>query len=244
MQPFLYWIGVITFKSEALLKIAATEKGTRVGKTENAYIYDFTNDPELKDKKLTIGTKNLDIISKEASLQSYNEYDPHLESKRQKVLIIDAKVYNTPQKRENLINRMKMMLKTTGRFEAEGVYMNERRKISDDYIFNNSGNAEIQIAKPNPEAVRVAYKITDKAVKIPVQWGEYAIEKDGSLVIRERDLPDLRRALRKYKKDKNPAHLLQNDGKAKIDVYGTDPFFIEDNYSYIYNDSEYRGMVL
>ncbi|MBE6453897.1 MAG: hypothetical protein E7017_03310 [Alphaproteobacteria bacterium] len=216
------------------------EKGTRVGKTENAYIYDFANDPELKDKKLTIGTKNLDIISKEASLQSYNEYDPKLESKRQKVLIIDAKVYNTPQKRENLINRMKVMLKTTGRFEAEGVYMNERRKISDDYIFNNSGNAEIQIAKPNPEAVRVAYKITDKAVKIPVQWGEYAIEKDGSLVIRERDLPDLRRALRKYKKDKNPAHLLQNDGKAKIDVYGTDPFFIEDNYSYIYNDSEYR----
>ena len=25
------------------------EKGTRVGKTENAYIYDFANDPELKE---------------------------------------------------------------------------------------------------------------------------------------------------------------------------------------------------
>lgn len=217
------------------------EKGIRVGKTENMYIYDFANDHELKDKKLTIGTKNLDIVSKEAQQQSYNEYDPQSESKRQKVLIIDAKVYNTPQKRENLINRMRMMLKTTGKFEAEGVYMNERRKLSDDYIFNNSGNAEIQIVKPNPEAVRIAHKITDKAVNIPVQWGKYTIEKDGSLVIRERDLPELKRALRKYKKDKNPAHLLQNDGKAKIDVYGTDPFFIEDNYSYIYNNSEYRG---
>ena len=217
------------------------EKGTRVGKTENAYIYDFANDEELRDKKLTIGTQNLDVISKEASKQSYNEYDPQAESKRQKVLIIDAKVYNTPEKREELISRMRMMLKTTGEFEAEGIYMNERRKITDDYVFNNSGNAEIQIAKPNPEAVRIAYQITDKAVKIPVQWGEYAIEKDGSLVIREKDLPELKRALEKYKKDHNPMHLLQDDGKAKIDVYGTDPFFIEDNYSYVYNDSEYKG---
>lgn len=219
------------------------EKGIRVGKTEDAYIYDFANDPELKDKKITIGTKNLDIISQEASIQSYNEYDPQIESKKQKVLIIDAKVYNTPEKRNKLISRMRMMLKTTGKFEAEGIYMNERRKIADDYIFHNSGNAEIQVAKPNPDAVRIAYKITDKAVKIPVQWGEYAIEKDGSLVIREKDLPELKRALKKYKTDHNPIHLLQSDGKAKIDVYGTDPFFIEDNYSNVYNHPEYRESI-
>lgn len=217
--------------------------GVRVGKTENAYIYDFANDEELKDKKLTIGTQNLDIISQEASKASINEYDPTQEAKRQKVLIIDPKVYNTAQKREQLIERMRMMLKTTGRFEAEGIYMNERRKITDDYLFNNSGKAEVQVAKPNPDATRIAYKIEDKAVKIPVQWGEYAIEKDGSIVIREKDMPELRRALNNYQKDNNPAHLLETDGRAKIDVYGTDPFFVEDNYSYVCSETEYRNGV-
>ncbi|MBO6290342.1 MAG: zeta toxin family protein [Alphaproteobacteria bacterium] len=215
--------------------------GIRVGKTENAYIYDFANDEELKDKKLTIGTQNLDIISQEASMASINEYDPSQEAKKQKVLIIDAKVYNTAAKREQLIERMRMMLKTTGKFEAEGIYMNERRKINDDYIFNNSGKAEVQVAKPNPDATRIAYKIEDKAVKIPVQWGEYAIEKDGSIVIREKDMPELKRALSNYQKDKNPMHLLETDGRAKIDVYGTDPFFVEDNYSYVFSETEYRN---
>ncbi len=214
--------------------------GVRVGKTENAYIYDFANDEELKDKKLTIGTQNLDVISQEAAKQSFNEYDPAADFKKQKLLIIDPKVYNNAQKREQLIERMRMILKTTGKFEAEGVYMNERRKITDDYLFNNSGKAEVQMAKPNPDAVRIAYKIEDKAVKIPVQWGEYAIEKDGSIVIREKDMPELKRALNNYQKDNNPAHLLEPDGKAKIDVYGTDPFFIEDNYSYVFSETEYR----
>ena len=214
--------------------------GIRVGKTENAYIYDFANDEELKDKKLTIGTQNLDVISQEAAKQSYNEYDPATDFKKQKLLIIDPKVYNTAQKREQLIERMRMMLKSTGKFEAEGIYMNERRKINDDYLFNNSGKAEVQMAKPNPDAVRIAYKIEDKAVKIPVQWGEYAIEKDGSIVIREKDMPELKRALNNYQKDNNPAHLLEPDGKAKIDVYGTDPFFVEDNYSYVFSETEYR----
>ncbi|MBQ8481245.1 MAG: hypothetical protein IJ532_01765 [Alphaproteobacteria bacterium] len=214
--------------------------GIRVGKTENAYIYDFANDEELKDKKLTIGTQNLDVISQEAAKQSYNEYDPAADLKKQKLLVIASKVYNTAQKRKQLIERMRMMLKTTGKFEAEGVYMNERRKITDDYLFNNSRKAEVQIAKPNPDSVRIAYKIEDKAVKIPVQWGEYAIEKDGSIVIREKDMPELKRALNNYQKDNNPAHLLEPDGKAKIDVYGTDPFFVEDNYSYVFSETEYR----
>lgn len=213
--------------------------GLRVGKTEQTFIYDFANDPELKDKKLTILTTNLDVISNVAADPSVNEYDPSKEPKRQKVLFIDPKVYNTPEKREALLTRMRMMLKTTGQFEAEGVYMNERRKIADDYIFENSGKAEIQSAQPNPEAVRVAYKM-DEAVKIPVQWGEYAIEKDGSLVVRERDIPELKKALDSYQKDKDPAHLLQSDGKSVFDVYGTDPFFVEDNYSYVYSDTMFR----
>ena len=214
--------------------------GLRVGKTEDAFVYDFANDPDLKDKQITIGTQNLDVISQEAAVQSYNDYDPKQESKRQKVLIIDAKVYNTAEKREKLISRMKMMLATTGRFEAEGIYMNERRKITDDYLFENSGKPEIQSIKPNPDAVRVAYKISDKAVKIPVQWGDYTIEKDGSVVVREKDMQELKKALTAYQSDKNPDHLLQPDGKAKFDVYGTDPFFVEDNYSNIYSDDQYR----
>lgn len=214
--------------------------GIRVGKTENAYIYDFANDEELKDKKLIIGTQNLDVISQEAAKQSFNEYDPAADFKKQKLLIIDPKVYNTAQKREQLIERMRMMLKTIGKFEAEGVYMNERRKITDDYLFDNSGKAEVQVAKPNPDAVRIAYKIEDKAVKIPVQWGEYAIEKDGSIVVRETDMPELKRALSSYQKDNNPSHLLDDEGKAVIDVYGTDPFFVEDNYSYVFSETEFR----
>lgn len=214
--------------------------GVRVGKTENAYIYDFANDEELKDKKLRIYTQNMDVISQEAAKASFNDYDPAQEARKQNLLIIDAKVYNTAQKREQLIKRMRMMLKTTGEFKDEGVYMNERRKIADDYLFDNSGKAEIQMAKPNPDATRVAFKIEDKAVKIPVQWGEYAIEKDGSIVVRESDMPELKRALADYHKDGNPNHLLQSDGKAIIDVYGTDPFFVEDNYSYVFSETEYR----
>ena len=216
--------------------------GMRVGKTEEVFIYDFANDPELKDKRLTILTTNLDVISNVASTPSSNEYDPEKESKRQKVLFIDSKVYNTPEKREALLKRMRMMLITTGQFEAEGIYMNERRKIADDYLFENTGKAEIQSAMPNPEAVRVAYKM-DQAVKIPVQWGEYAIEKDGSLVIRERDIPELKKALESYQKDKDASHLLLPDGKSVFDVYGTDPFFVEDNYSYVYSDVSFRENV-
>lgn len=213
-------------------------EGLRVGKTESAYIYDFANDPELKDKELTIYTNNLDAVANDG--KSVNIYDPSKESKRQNLLIIDAKVYNTPQKRAKLIQKAHQSLLLTGKFEAEGIYMNERRKIVDDYIFNNTGKPEIQTAKPNPEAVRVVYKITDKSVKIPVQWGEYLIEKDGAIAIREKDMPQLKSSLASYKQDKNPAHLLQEDGKAKIDIYGTDPFFVEDNYSNIFSETKYR----
>lgn len=220
-------------------------EGERVGKTESIYLYDFANDPELKDKKLTIITKNMDVISQKEDKPSYNVYDPEQQPKRQNVLIIDKKVYNTPEKREALIKRARMMLMTTGEFKIEGIYMNERRKIADDYLFDNSGKSEIQVAAPNPEAVRVACKITDKAVTIPVQWDAsgYVIEKDGSIVVREKDMLELKAALKQYRTDGNPEHILQPDGKAKLDVYGTDPFFVEDNYSHIYSDEKFRDDV-
>ncbi|MFI3241331.1 MAG: zeta toxin family protein [Alphaproteobacteria bacterium] len=218
------------------------EKGVRVGKTESVYVYDFAQDEELKDKAITIQTQNLDVLSEEARQASSNQYDPEKVAKKQMLLVIDPKVYNTQEKRDALIAKMKRSLRFDDTFKAEGVYMNERGKLSDDYIQNENSSSGVLMLKPNPEAVRIAHKITDKACRIPVQWGTdgYAIEKDGSIVIREKDLTELEVALAKYKQDKDPNHLLTEEGKAILDVYGTDPFFVEDNYSNVYSDVKYK----
>ncbi len=235
---------VINMQAEeyAQLLTNLVEKGIRVGKTESVYVYDFTKDEEFKDQKITIQTQNLDILSEEAKEGSSNIYDPTKPEKKQMLLVIDPKVYNTQAKRDMLITKMKRDLRFDGTFKAEGVYMNERGKLNDDYIRNENSNSGISTLSPNPEAVRIAYKISDNACRIPVQWdaGGYAIEKDGSVVVRERDLQEIQVALNKYNTDKNPQHLLTEDGKAIFDVYGTDPFFVEDNYSNIYSDVKYK----
>lgn len=218
------------------------EEGQRVGKTESIYVYDFATDEELKDKNITIHTQNLDVLSEEAKLASSNNYDPSRPAKKQMLLVIDPKVYNSEKKRGDLIKRVRMQVKATGVYRGEGVYMNERGKLNDDYLIGERSACGVVQSKPNPEAVRVAFKIKDKACRIPVQWdaGGYSIEQDGSVVIREKDMVALETALASYRKDKDPAHLLTEDGKAKIDIYGTDPFFIEDNYSHIFSETKFR----
>ncbi len=217
------------------------EEGIRVGKTESIYIYDFAMDDELKNKNVIIETKNLDVISEEAKEASFNTYDPQKPEKKQMIMIMDPKVYNTAEKRESLISQMKETLKTSDKFSAEGIYMNERGKLNDDYINTNSSN-QIAKLKPNPNAIRVAYEIKDAACRIPVQWDSngYAIEKNGSVVIREADMNNLKSALASYNKDKDPKYLVNEEGKAILDIYGTDPFFIQDNYSNIYSESNLK----
>lgn len=117
-------------------------------------------------------------------------------------------------------------------FRGPGLWTIKAGAFKDDYVAVNGSNTY----EPNTAAWRVTVE-TDKAVKIPVQWGDFVVEKGGALAIRQKDVPALAEALQAVRSGTTTAeealYTQDKDGKtvAKFDVYGMEPNFLPKNYN-------------
>ncbi len=121
-------------------------------------------------------------------------------------------------------------------FKGPGIWTGKKSGFEFDYVKADESDAKSSLFKPNPEAFRVCLQL-DEAVKIPVAWGSFTIEKGGTLAIRERDVADLAKALHSIRSGEQTIEqaLYKTDDKgntvAKFDVYGMEPKFLENNYN-------------
>jgi hypothetical protein len=100
--------------------------------------------------------------------------------------------------------------------------------VTTDYVEPANGSVWI----PNQEETRVCID-TDKPIKIPVQWdGGFFVDTKGTIAVRQRDFGDLVNALSDI--DQGIATieeaLYDDNGNAKIDIYGMKPGFRTDAY--------------
>lgn len=129
-------------------------------------------------------------------------------------------------------------------FRGPGLWTIKAGAFKDDYVAVNGSNTY----EPNPAAYRVTVE-TDKAVKIPVQWGDFVVEKGGVLAIRQKDVPALAEALAAVKAGTTTAedalYTTDKEGKtvAKFDIYGMEPGFLQKNYGAVeLNDTTKASM--
>ncbi len=124
-------------------------------------------------------------------------------------------------------------------FKGPGIWSTKKKDFDFDYV-RREGTDDmgrlLNIYDPNPEARRIALQ-TVQPVLIPTLWGEpFLVSAGCSIVIRERDVEGLSRALDDvkrgsatirealYNSEKGPHH-------SRFDVYGTGtPDFMEKNY--------------
>ena len=215
------------------------DHGRRYEKTAPIEVLDVKANEGISSKPFEITLVNPDDPSK-ATTYKYDPSDAKAVGGKRPMIVIDPKIHPTPESRAAIVKQ----IQETGAYSGEGVWINVANKIESDYKFAETADSKGFItATPDPEKVRIAVHV-DKPVKIPVQWGEYQIESAGSLVVRESDFPAIKEALAQYEKTGDKNALLQPDGKAKFDVYGTDPYFVQDNYSPVAIDgTEYRSLL-
>lgn len=120
-------------------------------------------------------------------------------------------------------------------FKGPGLWTIKKGSFEFDYIPSDPNNLGTGAWKPNPEAFRVTLT-TDTPIKMPVQWGDFVVEKGGTVAIREKDVAELAAALQSirsgektieealYAKDKS------GNTVSKFDIYGMEPKFLENNY--------------
>ena len=128
-------------------------------------------------------------------------------------------------------------------FKGPGLWT--AKTASFDFDYNRSTELDehgrpVNVYNPNPDAYRVCLNIT-APLRIPTQWGEpWEIGVNGTLAVRERDVPALAAALADIRAGrKTPEEALletKPDGRtlAKFDVYGMMPGFLEDNYKPVF----------
>lgn len=121
-------------------------------------------------------------------------------------------------------------------FKGPGIWTGKQSGFDFDYVKADASNAQSSLYAPNPEAYRVCLT-TDTAIKIPVAWGTFTVEKGGTLAIRERDIAELAQALTAIRKGEQTIEqaLYKTDDKgntvARFDVYGMEPGFLGNNYN-------------
>lgn len=219
-------------------------QGQGIGKTKSVAAYyfdptaffrrqggaeDWLDDESGAEKLQQIEAKPLYIIFDLALWPEGNEYGRQLGVKKIFEALADRLLH------EEDINS------TT--FEAPGVWTSRkidtfeedytRRNVKDDFTGKRS-----RIWDPNPEAYRVAAKITDAAV-LPVSWGSYPVEDGSTLVLREKDVAAISLAIRSIKVEnvsiEDALFERSENGTlvTKFDVYAMDPGFSSANYSLV-----------
>lgn len=123
-------------------------------------------------------------------------------------------------------------------YKGPGIWTSKRAAFEFDYVaskqepLHDEYGRPLNLYNPNPDAFRVCLK-SDTAFIMPVTWGEWTVKPGGVVAIRERDVAALTQALADIRKGVKTAHeaLYAEDGiRAKFDVYGMEPGFLEANY--------------
>lgn len=190
---------------------------------------DWLDDESGAEKVQRIEAKPLYIIFDLALWPEGNEYSRQLGVKKIFEALADRLLH------EEDINS------TT--FEAPGVWTSRkidtfeedytRRNVKDDFTGKRS-----RIWDPNPDAYRIAAKITD-AAHLPVSWGHYPVEDGSTLVLREGDVNAVSEALLSIKLGQisieDGLYERSENGTlvSKFDVYAMDPGFSSANYSLV-----------
>ena len=112
---------------------------------------------------------------------------------------------------------------------AEGVWTMVNKNFRTDYELDEK-NPNVYHAKPGTGRLCLP---VDRDFKMPVQWGDFNVRKGGTIAVRFGDVPALTEALGQIKEGKAAIEeaLYDKEGKAKFDIYGMDPGFLETNYA-------------
>lgn len=120
-------------------------------------------------------------------------------------------------------------------FKGPGLWTNKKGAFEGDYMKADPSDVKSSLYVPDPNAYRVTL-ITETAIKMPVQWGDFTVEAGGAIAVREKDIPALAEALQSIRDGKATAeealYAKDKEGKsvAKFDIYGMMPGFLEASY--------------
>lgn len=153
-------------------------------------------------------------------------------------LVMDVDQYPTPADREALIDELcdnysdKLLNKASNEFDLSksGFWTVKESSFEEDYTPNAQTEGEFT---PNPEAFRICLDVKGDAIGLPCAWDpSFTVEQGGTVAIRAKDIPTLINTLKLIENGEiSPTEaLLNEDGTAKIDIYGMEPGFKSKNY--------------
>jgi hypothetical protein len=205
-------------------------KGAFYGKTKDVAAYQI---------------RDLHFVTENEEKQ--DEVSKDVEFKEKLMMTFDLKFWPTEYSRHLAVKDVAM--KWAGRmvgerdlnhpdFKGPGMWTSKKSNFDFDYVkVPTDADGQDDLYAPNPEGRRLCMQVKD-AARIPTGWGEtFLVPANGTLAVRERDLPKLVHALEKIAGGAKPEDVLYTDqpasGSAAIDVYGMMPKFLAQNYGLV-----------
>jgi len=136
-------------------------------------------------------------------------------------------------------------------FNGPGLWTTKQSSFDEDYLRReglDEKGRRYNLYDPDPDAYRLCLPMQQR-VTVPVPWGTYTIGKNGTLAVREKDIPALTEALQAIRSGKTTiteALYTKNEkGEtvARFDVYGMEPGFLEKNYDTVALKPETQGIL-